>query len=66
MMTNSDKIRAMSDKELAYFLSDHMSECERSTECNQHCYGCDLELCEYENCLNWLKVEYDENKEDGG
>ena len=55
----------MSDEELAYFLSEHMSECERKTECNQHCYGCELELCEYENCLNWLKVEYDKNKEDG-
>ena len=62
-MTNADRIRAMSDKELATFISEIADECERNTECNQHCYGCDIEYCVRESCLKWLQqsVEKDEN-----
>lgn len=56
-MTNADRIRNMSDEELADFISDIADECERSTECNQHCYGCDIEYCEYSKCLEWLQSE---------
>ena len=54
-MTNADRIRAMSDKELATFISEIADECERNTECNQHCYGCDIEYCVRESCLKWLQ-----------
>lgn len=55
VFTNADRIRAMSDEELAYFISEIADTCERNTECNQHCYGCDESYCEYDRCLNWLR-----------
>ena len=54
-MTNDDRIRAMNDKELATFISEIADECERNTECNQLCYGCDIEYCMRESCLKWLQ-----------
>ena len=54
-LTNADRIRAMSDEELATFISEIADECERNTECNQHCYGCDIEYCVRESCLKWLQ-----------
>ena len=53
--TNADRIRAMSDEELATFISEIANECEINTECNQHCYGCDIEYCVHESCLKWLQ-----------
>ena len=55
VLTNADRIRAMSDEELATFISEIADECERNTECNQHCYGCDIEYCMRESCLKWLQ-----------
>ncbi len=52
--TNADRIRAMSDEELAYFLSEMAETCERNTECNQSCYGCNEMFCELDDCLKWL------------
>ena len=52
--TNADRIRAMSDEELACFLSDMAETCERNTECNQSCYGCNEMFCELDDCLKWL------------
>ena len=54
-MTNADRIRSMSDEELATFISEIANECEINTECNQHCYGCDIEYCVHESCLKWLQ-----------
>ena len=67
-MTNADRIRAMSNEELATFISEIADECERNTECNQHCYGCDIEYCVRESCLKWLQQpakedDHDERKE---
>ena len=59
-MTNADRIRAMRDEELATFISEIADECERNTECNQHCYGCDIEYCVRENCLKWLQQPAEE------
>ena len=59
--TNADRIRAMSDEELATFISEIADECERNTECNQHCYGCDIEYCVRESCLKWLQQPTDED-----
>ena len=59
-MTNADRIRDMSDEELATFISEIADECERNTECNQHCYGCDIEYCVRENCLKWLQQPAEE------
>ena len=59
-MTNADRIRAMSDEELATFISEIADECERNTECNQHCYGCDIEYCVRESCLKWLQQPVEE------
>ena len=61
-MTNADRIRAMSDEELATFISEIADECERNTECNQHCYGCDIEYCMRESCLKWLQQPAEEDK----
>ena len=55
--TNSDRIRNMSDEELADFLSNLTSQCESNTSCNQHCYGCYEEYCNSEKCLKWLQSE---------
>ena len=60
-MTNADRIRDMSDEELATFISEIADECERNTECNQHCYGCDIEYCVRESCLNWLQQPAEED-----
>lgn len=60
-MTNAQKIRAMSDEELATFISEIADECERNTECNQHCYGCDIEYCVRESCLKWLQQPAEED-----
>ena len=60
-MTNADRIRAMSDEELATFISEITDECERNTECNQHCYGCDIEYCVRESCLKWLQQPAEED-----
>ena len=55
-MTNADKIRAMSDGELADFLCDCSPSCE---------YGCPARVggC-YENCIRameeWLKQEVED------
>lgn len=59
-MTNADKIRAMSDSDLAEFISDITDECERKTECNASCGGCDELYCEYTSCINWLRMEVSE------
>ena len=63
-MTNSDRIRAMSDEELAMFISEIADECERNTECNQQCYGCDIKYCVRESCLKWLQQPAEEDKHD--
>lgn len=63
-MTNADRIRAMSDEELATFISEIADECERNTECNQHCYGCDIEYCVRESCLKWLQHPAEEDDHD--
>ena len=60
-LTNADRIRAMSDEELATFISEIADECERNTECNQHCYGCDIEYCVRESCLKWLQQPAEED-----
>ena len=60
-MTNADRIRAMSNEELATFISEIADECERNTECNQHCYGCDIEYCVRESCLKWLQRPAEED-----
>ena len=57
VMTNADKIRNMSDEDLADFLSDMTNQCESNTSCNQHCYGCYEEYCDSEKCLKWLQSE---------
>ena len=54
-LTNGDKIRGMTDEELATLISEIADECEKNTECHQHCYGCDIEYCVYESCLQWLQ-----------
>ena len=63
-LTNADLIRAMSDEELATFISEIADECERNTECNQHCYGCDIEYCVRESCLKWLQQPAEEDDHD--
>lgn len=57
LKTNADRIRNMSDDELADFLSNITSQCESNTSCNQHCFGCYEEYCDLERCLKWLKSE---------
>ena len=54
-MSNADRIRSMDDEELATFISEIADECETNTECNQHCYGCDIEYCVHDSCLKWLQ-----------
>ena len=55
--TKADRIRNMSDEELAEFLSGLTSQCEFNTSCNEHCYGCHEEYCDLERCLKWLQSD---------
>lgn len=61
-MTNADKIRNMTNTELAKFIYEITDMCSREMACNQTCYcygdSC-VGYCEYENCLNWLESECD-------
>ena len=53
VLTNADRIRAMSDEELATMLFDY-KECSKNCIMNsgKHCY----EICEEESCiLKWLQ-----------
>ena len=57
--TRSDRIRAMSDKELATMLFDY-KECNKNCIMNsgKHCY----EICEEESCiLKWLQQPAEED-----
>lgn len=60
-LTNADRIRAMGDEELATFISEIADECERNTERNQQCYGCDIKYCVRESCLKWLQQPAEED-----
>ena len=53
--TNADRIRNMSDDELADFLSNITSQCESNTSCNQHCFGCYEEYCDLTLKINNIK-----------
>lgn len=57
-MTNGDRIRQMSDAELAILISDIADTCEINTECHQSCNGCDEYYCYFDDCLNWIRKEY--------
>lgn len=54
-MTRADKIRNMTDEQLAEYISDIARDCESNTACNQACYGCNEMYCEYDKCLEHLK-----------
>lgn len=56
-MTNAEKIRSMTDEELANFISNITNQCESNTSCNQHCDGCWEEYCNLEKGLQWLQSE---------
>lgn len=53
--TNADRIRSMTDEELATFISEVSDNCGTNKECNYHCYSCKIEYCEYRMCLKWLQ-----------
>ena len=53
-MTNADRIRSMTDEELATFISEIADECERN-------YGCDIKYCVRESCLKWLQQPAEED-----
>ena len=56
-MTNADRIRAMTDEELAFNIGDGFFGCP---QCSQgDCRKCDLE-CE-KHCLEWLQSPAEED-----
>lgn len=66
--TNGDRIRAMTDEELAEWLSDALHEnsvtgglCPQTIEFARVCYSAD---CNNKNCIAaWLKTEVDDGRE---
>ena len=64
-MTNGDKIRAMSDDDLAEFLTDNVGECENcpAYRCEIESGGCSLptDMKMWETCnvaiTHWLEAE---------
>ena len=57
-MTNADKLRAMTDEELAIWLTQHCQSCEI---CAPE-YYCDLEAKCADGVLLWLKKEVKNDK----
>lgn len=53
-MTNADRIRAMSDEELAEFIRDVSYECQ-DAYCGDHCQMCAYPWCNSKKTLEWLK-----------
>lgn len=52
--TNADRIRAMSDEELAEFIRDVSYECQ-DAYCGNHCPMCAYPWCSSERTMEWLK-----------
>lgn len=52
--TNADRIRAMSDEELAEFIRDVSYECQNAY-CGSHCQICSYPWCSSERTVEWLK-----------
>ena len=58
-MTNADRIRAMSDEELAEFIRDVSYECQdASWGC--HCQTCSYPWCSSDQTAEWLKQPAEE------
>lgn len=52
-MTNADKIRAMTDEEMAHYFSEQPDACPGRSGCSgKSCYDC---------WLDWLKQEVSDN-----
>lgn len=57
--TNADRIRAMSDEELAEFIRDVSYECQdASWSC--HCQTCSYPWCSSDQTVEWLKQPAEE------
>ena len=52
--TNADRIRSMSDEELAEFIRDVSYECEDAHWASK-CQCCDFPWCSSERTLQWLR-----------
>lgn len=53
-ITNADRIRAMSDEELAEFIRDVSYECE-DAHWESKCQSCDYPWCSSERTAKWLQ-----------
>ena len=53
-MTNADRIRAMSDEELAEFIRDISYQCQ-SASVGSHCLRCDYNWCSKRKMEKWLQ-----------
>ena len=58
-VTNADRIRAMSDEELAEFIRDVSYECQ-DAYCGPHCQICSYPWCSSERTMEWLKQPAEE------
>lgn len=60
-MTNADRIRKMTDEELADFLYEITDHCSNEMACNQFCHDdyCPG-YCGYETCEKWMKREVED------
>ena len=53
-MTNADRIRAMTDEELAEFIRDISYQCQ-SASVGSHCLRCDYNWCSTRKMEKWLQ-----------
>lgn len=50
-VTNADRIRAMTDEELAHYINESTGDCPSNSKCQKNCDKC---------WLDWLKQEVDD------
>lgn len=53
-IANADRIRDMSNEELAEFINNVSGLCNRDAETHHTCVGCTEHYCRDENTLDWL------------
>lgn len=66
-MTNTDKIRNMTDEELELLLNKAVfcGGLIRSEQSSDECRGCEFPFCQAERYIVWLKRRIDTPGEDG-
>ena len=63
-MTNADKLRSMTDEELAEFIRKVTDCCSGRWKCNKKCPLYDADCTKLRGTAEWMKQEVSEDAED--